>query len=315
MTAAAPAAPTPLPAPGGPGRIALYYRFTPLADPEAVRLWQRTLAVSLGLAGRIIVSPQGINGTVGGPAEAVKRYVRGTREHPAFRGLEVKWSDGSAADFPRLSVKVRPELVAFGAPERIRVDEHGVVGTGEHLPADQLHALVAERAAQGRPVRFLDGRNSVEAAIGRFEDAVIPAAHTTRDLLEAVDSGSLDHLKDQPVVTYCTGGVRCEVLSALLKDRGFSEVYQLDGGIVRYGEAHGDAGLWHGRLAVFDRRLSLAFTDGAETLGRCVTCGGATSHLANCADPACTTLQVRCPDCVAAHLDHVCPRCLERTPA
>ena len=96
-------------------RIALYYRFTPLADPEAVRLWQRTLAASLGLTGRIIVSPQGINGTVGGPVDAVKRYVRGTREHPAFRDLEVKWSDGSAADFPRLSVKLKPELVAFGA--------------------------------------------------------------------------------------------------------------------------------------------------------------------------------------------------------
>ncbi|PPQ22292.1 hypothetical protein C4888_11495, partial [Streptococcus agalactiae] len=114
-------------------RIALYYRFTPLADPEAVRLWQRTLAASLGLTGRIIVSPQGINGTVGGPVDAVKRYVRGTREHPAFRDLEVKWSDGSAADFPRLSVKVKPELVAFGAPERVTVDAGGVVGTGERL--------------------------------------------------------------------------------------------------------------------------------------------------------------------------------------
>ena len=109
-------------------RIALYYRFTPLADPEAVRLWQRALAASLGLTGRIIVSPQGINGTVGGPVDAVKRYVRGTREHPAFRDLEVKWSDGSAADFPRLSVKVKPELVAFGAPERVTVDADGVVG-------------------------------------------------------------------------------------------------------------------------------------------------------------------------------------------
>ncbi|MBD4579395.1 hypothetical protein GUG60_09090, partial [Xanthomonas citri pv. citri] len=74
------------------------------------------------------------------------------------------------------------------------------------------------------------------------------------------------------LITYCTGGVRCEVLSALLKDRGFAEVYQLDGGIVRYGEARGDAGLWRGELAVFDRRLSTRFTADAETIGRCVTC-------------------------------------------
>ncbi|MGW3945246.1 oxygen-dependent tRNA uridine(34) hydroxylase TrhO [Micrococcus endophyticus] len=296
-------------------RIALYYRFAPLADPEAVRLWQRTLAASLGLTGRIIVSPQGINGTVGGPVDAVKRYVKGTREHPALKDLEVKWSDGSAADFPRLSVKVRPELVAFGVPERITVDEHGVVGTGERLTPERLEALVAERAGTENPVRFLDGRNTVEAQIGRFDGAVVPAAHTTRDLLAAVDSGSLDHLRDAPLVTYCTGGVRCEVLSALLKDRGFREVYQLDGGIVRYGEAFGDAGLWRGELAVFDRRMALRFSEDAETIGRCVTCEAPTSALRNCSDPACTTLEVRCAACAAADPDRRCPVCTERSAA
>lgn len=301
--------------PAPQSRIALYYRFTPLADPEAVRLWQRTLAASLGLTGRIIVSPHGINGTVGGPVDAVKRYVRGTREHPAFADLEVKWSDGGAEDFPRLSVKVRPELVAFGAPDRVRVDAAGVVGTGERLTPLDLHALVAARAAEDRPVRLLDGRNTVEAQIGRFDGAVIPEARTTRDLLATVDSGALDHLRDEPVVTYCTGGVRCEVLSALLRDRGFSEVYQLDGGIVRYGEAFGDAGLWRGELAVFDRRLAVRFTDDAETIGRCITCGAASSDLRNCADSACTTLEVRCADCAAAHPEHLCPVCTERNAA
>ena len=296
-------------------RIALYYRFAPLADPEAVRLWQRTLAASLGLTGRIIVSPQGINGTVGGPVDAVKQYVKGTREHPALKDLEVKWSDGSAADFPRLSVKVRPELVAFGVPERITVDEHGVVGTGERLTPERLEALVAERAGTENPVRFLDGRNTVEAQIGRFDGAVVPAAHTTRDLLAAVDSGSLDHLRDAPLVTYCTGGVRCEVLSALLKDRGFREVYQLDGGIVRYGEAFGDAGLWRGELAVFDRRMALRFSEDAETIGRCVTCEAPTSALRNCSDPACTTLEVRCAACAAEDPDRRCPVCTERSAA
>lgn len=227
----------------------------------------------------------------------------------------MKWSDGSAADFPRLSVKVRPELVAFGVPERITVDEHGVVGTGERLTPERLEALVAERAGTENPVRFLDGRNTVEAQIGRFDGAVVPAAHTTRDLLAAVDSGSLDHLRDAPLVTYCTGGVRCEVLSALLKDRGFREVYQLDGGIVRYGEAFGDAGLWRGELAVFDRRMALRFSEDAETIGRCVTCEAPTSALRNCSDPACTTLEVRCPACAAVDPYRRCPVCTERSAA
>lgn len=289
-------------------RIALYYRFAPLADPEAVRLWQRTLAASLGLTGRIIVSPQGINGTVGGPVDAVKQYVKGTREHPALKDLEVKWSDGSAADFPRLSVKVRPELVAFGVPERITVDEHGVVGTGERLTPERLEALVAERAGTENPVRFLDGRNTVEAQIGRFDGAVVPAAHTTRDLLAAVDSGSLDHLRDAPLVTYCTGGVRCEVLSALLKDRGFREVYQLDGGIVRYGEKFGDDGLWEGSLYVFDKRGSVDFSDDAAVIGTCAGCGAATSRTANCPDRSCRRQFVVCADCDAVP-------CAEHAPA
>ncbi len=91
---------------------------------------------------------------------------------------------------------------------------------------------------------FFDGRNAMEAQIGRFKDAVVPDTETTRDFIRELDSGKYDHLKDQPVVTYCTGGIRCEVLSSLMRKRGFQDVYQIDGGIVRYGETFGDSGLW-----------------------------------------------------------------------
>ena len=107
---------------------------------------------------------------------------------------------------------------------------------------------------------FFDGRNAFEAEIGRFKDAVVPDVATTRDFVAELDSGEYDHLKGKPVVTYCTGGIRCEVLSCLMTSRGFGEVYQLDGGIVRYGETFGDDGLWEGSLYVFDKRISLEFT-------------------------------------------------------
>jgi UPF0176 protein len=98
-------------------KVLLYYAFTPLADPEAVRLWQRDLCESLGLGGRILISPVGINGTVGGELDAVKKYRRKTREYPAFTDIDFKWSEGTSADdFPRLQVRVRDELVGFGAP-------------------------------------------------------------------------------------------------------------------------------------------------------------------------------------------------------
>lgn len=276
-------------------KILLYYVFTPLADPQAIRLWQRDLCESLGLRGRILISKDGINGTVGGELADVKKYLRKTREYGPFAGIDAKWSEGKGDDFPRLSVKVRDEIVSFGAADELEVDEGGVVGGGTRLSPEQLHELVESRA-----VTFFDGRNRIEAAIGRFENAVVPDVVNTREFVAELDSGRYDHLKDAPVVTYCTGGVRCEVLSALMVKRGFREVYQLDGGIARYGETFGDGGLWQGSLYVFDERLSIDFTENAAVVGRCYACGTPTTATANCGDLSCREQFVVCPDHEAA---------------
>ncbi|MBM4480104.1 rhodanese-related sulfurtransferase [Prescottella equi] len=276
-------------------KIVLFYRFTPLADPEAIRLWQQTLAASNNLTGRILISEHGINATVGGDIADVKRYVRGTRSYAPFKDADIKWSDGTGDDFPRLSVKVRPEIVTFGAPDELKVDADGVVGGGVHLSPDELHELVEQR---GDDVVFFDGRNKFEAEIGRFRNAVVPDVATTRDFLSELDSGRYDHLKTKPVVTYCTGGVRCEVLSALMRNRGFEEVYQIDGGIVRYGEAYGDEGLWDGSLYVFDKRMNLQFSGNAVTLGTCTLCQEPTSRYRNYPDTGGRELVLVCESCV-----------------
>ncbi|QMU96092.1 rhodanese-related sulfurtransferase [Microbacterium esteraromaticum] len=284
-------------------KIVLFYAFAPLADPEAVRLWQRDLGEALKLRGRIIISAHGINGTLGGDLPAVKKWLRRFRDYPAFKNADVKWSEGTAidadgysADFPKLSVKVRDEIVSFGAPDELEVDEHGVVGGGTRLDPEQLHALVAER---GEDVVFFDGRNALEAEIGRFRGAVVPDTDTTRDFVRLLDEGVYDDLKGKPVVTYCTGGIRCEVLSSLMVSRGFGEVYQLDGGIVRYGEKYGDDGLWEGSLYVFDKRGSVDFSDHTAVIGTCAGCGAATSRTANCPDASCRRQFVVCDDCDA----------------
>lgn len=282
-------------------KILLYYVFTPLADPEGIRLWQRDLADSLGLRGRILVSKDGLNGTLGGEMRALKTYVRRTRDYAPFKSIDFKWSEGTgldasgrSLDFPKLSVKVRDEVVSFGAPGALRVDGSGVVGGGEKLTPEALHALVAER---GDEVVFFDGRNALEAQIGRFRGAVVPEVETTRDFVAELDSGRYDDLKGRPVVTYCTGGVRCEVLSSLMVERGFGEVYQLDGGIVRYGERFGDDGLWDGSLYVFDGRGSVDFSDHAAVIGTCTGCGSPTKRTANCPDASCRVQFVVCASC------------------
>ncbi len=208
----------------------------------------------------------------------------------------MKWSEGTGDDFPRLSVKARPELVAFASPDEIVVDETGILNGGQHLSPRQVNDLVAER---GEDVVFFDGRNSFEARIGRFKNAVIPDVRTTHDFITELDSGKYDHLKSKPIVTYCTGGVRCEILSAAMLNRGFSEVYQIEGGIVRYGEAYRDKGLWEGSLYVFDQRLTVNFSDEAVVIGDCDVCGESTAQVTNCSNNDCRHRAILCDHCIA----------------
>jgi UPF0176 protein len=282
-------------------KIILYYGFAPISDPEAVKLWQKTLCESLGLKGRIIISKHGINGTLGGDMAALKKYVRQTKDYPGFRKIDFKWSDGTGNDFPRLRVRVRPELVSFGAPDELVVDANGVVGGGKHLKPREVDALVAER---GDDVFFFDGRNAWEAKIGKFKNAIVPDVDTSHDFIADLESGKYDHIKDKPIVTYCTGGIRCEVLSAVMIKRGFKEVYQIQGGIVRYGESQGDNSLWEGSLYVFDDRMNINFTDEAKTIGECETCGGPTSKFRNCSSLSCKDLILLCDDC-AGHEENL----------
>ncbi len=274
-------------------KVILYYKFVPVPDPAMTMHWQRELCTRLGLKGRIIVSKHGINGTLGGDIESLRMYKREMNKSVIFKGIMYKWSDGTGKEFPRLSIKVRDELVAFGAPDEVKVDEKGVIGGGKHLKPEQLHELVKQRD----DVVFFDGRNAYEANIGKFKDAVVPDTKTTRDFLDDLESDKYEDIKDKPVVTYCTGGIRCEALSVLMKNRGFKDVYQIDGGIVKYGEKYGDDGLWEGKLHIFDDRMVHSFSDDAKDIGECVHCEGKTSRYINCSNIACNRLVLVCENC------------------
>jgi UPF0176 protein len=276
-------------------KILLYYKFTPLVDPDMVRLWQRALCEKLNLKGRILISGHGINGTVGGELTDLKVYVKEMKQVVSFKDTQFKWSDGQRDHFPKLQVKVRDEIVAFGAVDELQVDSAGVVGGGKHLKPEQVHALVAEK---GDDVVFFDGRNAYEAKVGKFKNAVVPDTRTSKDFIAELDSGKYDSLKGKPIVTYCTGGIRCEILSSLMKNRGFGEVYQMEGGIVKYGEKYGDDGLWEGSLYVFDDRMGMQFSDHSKNIGECIHCGSKTSNYENCALSSCNDLVLVCENCI-----------------
>ena len=284
-------------------KIILYYGFAPVADPETLKLWQKTLCESLGLKGRILISKHGINGTLGGDMSALKKYVRATKEFPGFGKIDFKWSEGTGDDFPRLSVKTRKELVAFASPDEIKVDKSGVTNGGKHLKPAEVNKLVEER---GDEVVFFDGRNAFEAKIGKFKNAIVPETDTTHDFIRELESGKYDHLKDKPIVTYCTGGIRCEILSAAMINRGFQEVFQIQGGIVRYGETFKDKGLWEGSLYVFDERMTMDFSDETKVIGECEACSGPTKNFVNCANLGCKDLVLLCESCAEKPENLVC---------
>lgn len=281
-------------------KILLYYKFTPVPDPETTMFWQRQLCDRLGLRGRIIISEHGINGTVGGPLKAVKGYIREMNAHSAFSGIEYKWSNGTGDEFAKLSVKVRPELVALGPDEQFDVFDAGIA-----LRPREWHELLE----QNPNLPVLDARNHYESEIGRFRGAITPDISSFREIKEVLDE--LD--PSQPIATYCTGDIRCEYLSAYMKHRGFDTVYHLDGGIMKYGEEFKDRGLWEGSCYVFDGRRHLEFSPESAQLGACTGCGTHTNEHMWCTSAGCPRLTLMCESCRGTYPDPErteCQRCL-----
>jgi UPF0176 protein len=277
-------------------KIILYYKFTPIKDPDMTMRWQRELCERLGLKGRIIISPHGINGTLAGDLKSLRLYKSQMNTSIVFKDIKYKWSDGGNEHFPKLKIKVKDEIVAFDAADEIVVTERGIENGGKHLKPAALHKMLDEKKLAGEDVIFYDGRNMYEAQIGKFKGSIIPNTTTSRDFKKDIESGEISRYKDKAIVTYCTGGIRCEVLSAMMMNRGYDEVYQLDGGIAKYGEKYANDGLWEGKLFVFDDRVQMGFSDSAEDIATCEECGIKTSNMVNSTNIR-RKLHVLCENC------------------
>jgi UPF0176 protein len=274
--------------------LLLFYRLIPVPDPHSLGLWQRELATRCGVWGSVVVAPHGVQACVSASPERLEAYAYGTREHPDLADLDLRFANGMGAPLPRLSVTVRDELIPFGVAHELRVERGGLLGTGTALGPERLNALVA---ARGDEVVLLDVRHRHEAEVGRFSGAQPPVAGTARDVLVGLDGGRYDGLRNRPVVTYCTSGLRAELLSTLLRNRGFGEVYRLDGGILAYGRTFADDGLWEGALYVLQDRVRVTFSDHPSVLGRCETCGAPTDVHRDCNAPLCRGWALLCNAC------------------
>lgn len=280
--------------------IILFYKYTPIAEPEKLMQDQRLQCQKLGLKGRMLIANEGINATFEGTDEHIQMYLDNLLSQPQFGDIHIKKSIGTGSAFPKLSIKVRPEIVATHLEER-DIDPTKV--TGKYLTAEELH----EWFGSNKEFYIVDMRNDFEQAVGVFKNSLKSGMGNFRDLPKVLDS--LEHLKDKTILTVCTGGVRCEKASGFLVTNGFTDVYQLYGGIVTYMEKYpGEDFL--GSLYVFDNRLVMGFhmdDPKREIIGRCVVCQSPSEHFINCRDGFCHRHFIVCENCLQGESAILCP--------
>jgi len=226
--------------------IATYYVFAPIEDPQAYREECRERARALGLLGTILIADEGVNATVAAPEDRMREWIEWLRTQALYDGMPIKTSRAEHPGFERLSVRVRPEIVALGVPG---VDPREVVGT--YVTPEDWDALITRE-----DVLLVDCRNSYEMDVGTFEGAVDPGTTTFHEFPAYVES--LDPREHSKIAMFCTGGIRCEKATSFMKAKGFEEVYHLEGGILSYLERMGpESETWRGECFVFDKRISV----------------------------------------------------------
>jgi UPF0176 protein len=282
-------------------RVLLYYCYTHIADPVAFREEHHRLCLRLNLLGRIIVAGEGLNGTVSGTVADCEAYMQAVKADPRFAALEFKIEEAPAHTFQKLHVRIKPEIVHVGLPA-IKPYER----TGVHLSPEEFREMKDQD-----DVVILDVRSDYEHHLGRFKNAVTLDIGNFREFPDKVEE--LRQYQDKKILTYCTGGIKCEKASAFLLEQGFKNVYQLHGGIIKYGlEAGGED--FEGKCYVFDGRVAVDVnTVNPTVVAQCTSCGKPDERMVNCANPHCNAHVVLCESC-AEQLDGACSSTCQQHP-
>ena len=229
-------------------KVVSFYRFTQVDDPESLRANLLALCESKDLLGTVLVAEEGVNGTLAGSQQAVQSILNWLQNELALAtSIDGRWTDADEAPFQRLRVRRKKEIVALGRPDILPdQDDH------RHLEPQEWNDLIANP-----DTLVVDTRNHYEVEVGTFPNAVDPGTDSFRQFQDfAMQLSSTD--RGRPLAMFCTGGIRCEKAAALMQELGFSEVYQLQGGILNYLESIPDAeNQWQGECFVFDKRVAV----------------------------------------------------------
>lgn len=265
--------------------VLLYYVYTHIANPDEFREQHHLLCLSLNLRGRIIIAQEGLNGTVSGLPADCEAYMKTIKADERFKEVDFKVEYHHENPFQKLYVRVKSEIVHVGLP-----DLHPAGKAGKYVEPKDFKAFT-----QQEDVVILDVRSNYEHHVGKFKNAITLDIENFREFPQKVQE--LSHLKNKKVITYCTGGIKCEKASAYLLEQGFEDVYQLHGGIVKHGlEAGGED--FEGKCYVFDGRIVVDVNStNPSVVSKCFVCGTISDRMVNCANPKCNEHVPICEKC------------------
>ncbi len=259
-------------------QILLYYCYAKIENPEEYREQHHLFCIENNLRGRIIISSEGLNGTVSGHKDDCEAYMDYVLNDSRFGHTEFKVEPHEGHAFAKIHVRYKPEIVNSGLDY---IDPN--VRTGEYVEPDEFRQLLKQKDDD---TIILDVRSSYEHMVGKFKDAMTLDIENFRDFPDKVEE-IRDELEGKKIVTYCTGGIKCEKASAYLLEKGFENVYQLHGGIIKYGiEEEGED--FEGKCYVFDGRVVADVNKvNPKVISRCYVTGQPTGRMVNCANPHC----------------------------
>ncbi|MCF7851624.1 MAG: rhodanese-related sulfurtransferase [Simkaniaceae bacterium] len=272
--------------------VIAYYIFTQIEDPHLEIKKQKVFCKNRDMSGRIYISEEGINAQLSGEQKDAEAYMEWMKLDPRFAGIEFKIHKSEHNVFSKMTVKYRKQIVALD--EKVDMKH-----TGTHLSPERWDEMLDQKDDD---TVLIDVRNDYEWKVGHFDGAALPELKTFREFPKY--ARELKEKRDPhktKVMMYCTGGIRCELYSALMKEIGFDQVYQLQGGVIKYG-LQKRSKHWKGKLFVFDDRMVIPIHDEKdEVISKCHYCHQKADHYYNCSNMDCNDLIVACPSCYEEH--------------
>ncbi|HTF18200.1 MAG TPA: rhodanese-related sulfurtransferase [Chryseolinea sp.] len=270
-----------------------FYRYHRIDDPPTFRDQLYADLTAMGVLGRIYVALEGINAQISVPADSVDAFRSQLYSIPFLNGVRLNLAvEDDGRSFFKLKILVRKKIVADGLDDA----SFNPADTGVHVNAQQFNAL-----ADDPNTVIVDMRNHYESEVGYFKNAICPDVDTFREELRIVEA-LMDDQREKNLLMYCTGGIRCEKASAWMKFKGFSNVFQLDGGIIEYARQVKQSGIENkfiGKNFVFDERLGERISD--DIVAVCHQCGKACDDHTNCRNDGCHLLFIQCADCASTY--------------